>query len=226
MLALITNRSRNPLNAIPPGQPPEPADRTTRHLRLCAELADLAMQLARAAAARTFADWAEPEPLPTEPADPPADRAPAPHPAPRRPASAASHKSTDPAVLFTRLAATVRDCIALESRLAAGVTSAQTTFTLRADPRRALLREAFGIVTKNHPDRAALQREATTRLDERLANDPDQTLQPARFLIEICEDLGIPLDIGKLADKFLFTPKKTAPTGNQAPNPRATSPPP
>jgi len=44
--------------------PQEAAERTTRHLSLCAELADLAMQLARAAAARALADWTEPEESP------------------------------------------------------------------------------------------------------------------------------------------------------------------
>src|SRR3984885_2812705 len=53
------------LNAIPPIRPNEADERTARHLRLCAELADLAMQLARAAAARSLVDWAEPEAAPT-----------------------------------------------------------------------------------------------------------------------------------------------------------------
>jgi hypothetical protein len=54
------------------------------------------MQLARAAAARTLADWAAPEPSP----------------APHRPAPAASYKPTDPAILFTRFAAVARACVA------------------------------------------------------------------------------------------------------------------
>jgi hypothetical protein len=68
-------------------------------------------------------------------------------------------------------------------------------------------------------------REATTRLDEKLATDPDHALQPARFLIAVCEDLGIELDLGKLADKYLFKPKKPASAQNQAPHPQATYPP-
>ena len=73
---------------------PQTEDLTKRHLRLCAELADLAMGLARGAAARTLADWAEPEqpsrnpsaePPFTQPAEPQAEREAAPHanPAPR-----------------------------------------------------------------------------------------------------------------------------------------------
>src|ERR1700733_5676626 len=125
------------------------------------------MQLARAAAART-----------------PSDPATVPHanPAPRRAAANVArlytYKPTDPAVLFTRLAATVRDCIALEAPLVAGpgprprATSPQP----RADPRRAPVREAFRDAIKNHPDRAELQRETTTRLDEELTADPDKTI--------------------------------------------------
>ena len=191
------------------------------------------MQLARVVAARALTDWAEPEaPQATEP-EPLSEQAaeapihqPAPHPKPRGTASAASPKQADPAVLFTRLAAVVRACIALESRIAAGAPEAPSATTFRpADPRLELLREGFGIVIKNHPDRAKLMREATTRLAEKLATDPDHALQPARFLIAVCEDLGIELDLGKLADKYLFKPKKAAPHSTQAPVPQATYPP-
>jgi hypothetical protein len=217
---------------------------------MCAELADLAMQLARAAATRTLADWAEPEapqavepleppatePSLTEPAQPLADRETAPHatPTPRRPAvpaaSTASYKPTDPAVLFTRLAAVVRDCIALESRLATGAAEAPRASTPRAstpraDPRRALLREAFGLVTKNHPDRAQLNREANTRLDEHLEADPEQTIEIGYVLIDICEELGIELDLAKIPNKYLFRPDAMVNQGKDAPDPRATSPP-
>jgi hypothetical protein len=63
-LFCLTKTRPKTLNAISPIQPPEAIERTARHLRLCAELADLAMQLARAAAARTLITWAEPEELP------------------------------------------------------------------------------------------------------------------------------------------------------------------
>ena len=147
------------------------------------------MQLARAAAARTLTNWAAPEPppaaeppsthLPEPPpipaAEPPSDPATVPHanPAPRRAAANVArwytYKPTDPAVLFTRLAATVRDCVALEARLAAGPsgTPRAITLQLRADPRRAPVREAFRDAIKNHPDRTDLLRETTTRLDRK-----------------------------------------------------------
>ena len=203
---------------------------------MCAELADLAMQLARAAAARTLTNWAAPEPPPIPAAEPPSDpeTAPQSNPATRRAAANVArlyaYKPTDPAVLFTRLAATVRDCVALEARLAAGPggTSRAVTLQLRADPRRAPVREAFRDAIKNHPDRADLQRETTTRLDEVLANDPDQTIGLGNLLFDICNELGIEVDLAIVPDEFLTSyseptnPNEAVPG---APYPRATSPP-
>ena len=225
------------LNAIAPCQPPEAAERTARHLRICAELADLAMRLARAAAARTLADWAEPEAPPSaEPplanaaespmaktAEPPAN----PAAAPRRSTATASHKPTDPAVLFTRLAATVRDCIALEARLSAGIGAAVAprTRTLRADPRRTPVREAIGASLGNHPDRAEFLREATTRLDEHIAADPGQAIDGADLLVDLCEELGIEINLARLPDKYLFALTRTIDDDEAPPTPRATSPP-
>ena len=196
------------------------------------------MQLARAAAARALADWAEPqetpmaEPPSVQAAEPPADGQTAPHhnPAPRRPASRTAspvpHKPTDPAVLFTRLAAVVRACIALESRIAAGAPAAPGATTFRpADPRLELLREGFGIVIKNHPDRAKLMREATTRLEEQLAADPDQTIHPGRLFFDLCEELGIEPDYAKLPDAIIFGAYGPADQDEDEPDPRATSPP-
>jgi len=208
------------------------------------------MQLARAAAARTLAYWAEceapqtAEPLSDHAAAPPSqqaaqprpDRQTAPHtnPAPPRPASrpatAASYKPTDPAVLFTRLAAVVRDCIALEARLSAGATAAPgdrtpRDRTLRADPRRTLLNDALRKATKNHPDSAGLMREATTRLDEQLAADPDQTIHPGRLFFDLCEELGIEPDYAKLPDAIIFGAYGPADQDEDEPDPRATSPP-
>jgi len=195
------------------------------------------MQLARAAAARALADWAEPEaPAPadppiTQPAEPQAERETAPHtnPAPRRPASRpatpAPHKPTDPAVLFTRLAATVRDCIALEARLSAGATATPRDRTRPADPRRTLLNDALRKATKNHPDSAGLMREATTRLDEQLAADPDQTIHPGRLFFDLCEELGIEPDYAKLPDAIIFGAYGPADQDEDEPDPRATSPP-
>jgi len=172
---------------------------------MCAELADLGMQLARAAAARTRADWAvapptaepsrvtaepsivkaEPSSVAAEPSAMPAAEPPS-EPAP---ATTPPYKQTDPAILFTRLAAVVRDCIALETRLAAGGSDAPhaASLQLRADPRRAPLRDAFRHALQKHPDRAELVRETTARLDQELAADADQTVIPGHIFVAICE---------------------------------------
>jgi hypothetical protein len=198
------------------------------------------MQLARAAAARTLTNWAEPEqPAAPEPPSIPAaqpqwhpETAPRPNraPTPHRAAGTSSYKQTDPAVLFTRFAAVVRDCIALEVRLTAGAgtTTRAATLRLRADPRRAPLREAFRDATKNHPDRAELLRETTTRVDEQLANDPDQTVGLGTLFFNLCDELGIEVDLAIVPDVFLTTYSETTnPNAAETnrPDPRATSPP-
>ena len=213
---------------------------------MCAELADLAMQLARAAAARTLDSWAEPQPEPesapapapqanhqTEPQTEP-NATPAPHHPAQNASQAPTYRPTDPAVLFTRLAATVRDCIALESRIAAGTadTGKKTlTATLRADPRRAPLHEAFAFITKSLPESAQRLREATGRVDENLTDDPDQTVQPLLLLEAIANELGIDINWSKLPDKYFFQPIPLTPDldldddEDARENPHATYPP-
>jgi hypothetical protein len=178
------------------------------------------MQVARAAAARTLADLAEREAAP--PAPEPAAQAQEPATRPPRPAAA---KPTDPGLLFVRVTKVVRDCVALEAKLAAGT---QTTTSLhRRDPRRATLQDAFRLVTKHHPDRIDLIRAATARLDEELAADPNQTADVPELLFAIADELGIDIDLATLPDEFLgFTPKAHHKVeDDDAPAPRATSPP-
>jgi hypothetical protein len=196
------------------------------------------MQLARAAAARSLADWAEPDaPAPAEPQHPPAaptraESETVPAPAPHRSASQTARtagKPTDPAVLFTRLAAVVRDCIALEARLAAApaVASTARATTLRADPRRATLREVFRLTTERQPDRAALIRDINARLDEHLAADPDHTIEPVRLLEAICDEFDIDIDFATLPDEYLFALSDSADEDETDDDlePCATSPP-
>jgi hypothetical protein len=210
---------------------------------MCAELADLAMQLARAAAARTLADWAEPEPSPAaEPLLAPAPAPPSPHavqPPPTRQAAPRAHapgtaspRQTDPALIFTRLAAVVRDCITLEARLAGGLGAgaAQTSRArfqpLPADPRRSLLREILTRATVNHPDRIALNRDIAARVEEHLEADPDQTLHPVEILEYIREEFQVEADWANLPDEYLDAIcEGLEDPGQDTPEPRATSPP-
>jgi hypothetical protein len=198
-------------------------------MRMCAELAGLGMDLARAAAAKTLADWAKPEEPPEaeHQAEPPPEpeRAASTRPAaaakpPRAPGtSVRASKPADPATIFTRLVACVCSLIALEGRLAAGLTpnSRGTSPALRADPRRAPLHDIFRRITQHDPDRAELVRQTTARIDENLAADPDQEIELPELFFAICEDFGIEVDLARLPDKFLGLAED--------PDPRATSPP-
>ena len=214
---------------------------------MCAELADLAMQLARAAATRALTDLADPEApqaaapqftqaaAPPQPPEPPSLLAAEPHQArataPRASAiRIASPTHIDPALLFTRLAAVVRDCIALEARLAAGLTNTRATSTRalprEADPRRAPLRAILDLATQNHPARAALNRDITARLEEHLQADPFQTINPAQILDAICDEFGVDLDLANIADDHLDVLCGTEIAGGEDEfDPRATSPP-
>jgi hypothetical protein len=200
------------------------------------------MQLARAAAARALADSVEPkQPLASETqsisaAAPPSDQEAAPHsnPAPTRRAAAhptgtTSCRRIDPALLFTRLAAIVRYCITLEARLTAGTTPTPRATSQRpVDPRRAPVYELFERTFENHPDRANLLRETTTRLDEQLAADPHQTLGVGNFFFDICAEFGIELDYSSLSDELVFSYVQAAGPSEavrRAIDPRATSPP-
>jgi hypothetical protein len=202
------------------------------------------MQLARAAAARTLANLAEPEqPQAAETqsiqaaathsdqeAAPQSNPASTRRHATARTPSTASYKPIDPALLFTRLAAIVRDCIALEARLTAGArpTTRATSPQPPADPRRTQVCELFDRVIENHPDRPELRLETTTRLDAKLAADPHQTLGVGNFFFDICDELGIELDYPSLSHELMFSyVEATGPSEavRRAIDPRATSPP-
>jgi hypothetical protein len=220
---------------------------------MCAELADLAMHLARAAAARALTGLAEPEAPPAAPPEAPAPHPTeaaalrAQHPEPSEPRDTAPHanpaatrrpyiprlslpRPTDPALLFTRLAAVVRDCITLEARLAGGLAPPRASTTraqpLPADPRRDLLREILRRAVEKHPARAALNRDITARLEQHLEADPDQTLHPTEILEKICDEFQIEPDWANLPDEYLDAIcEGLEDPGAQTPEPRATSPP-
>jgi hypothetical protein len=237
------------LNAITSSQPEDPADRTARHLRMLAELEELGMRLARATAAKALADLAEPEqpdaaeepaeapqsaPLTTE-APPEAAQAAARRPAQSR--SPSTPRKIDPVLAFIRIAAAIRELIALEAGLAAGPATQKGLLspTLRADPRRAFLREGFLLVTENQTDRAALRRLASDRCDEILEADPERTKTLPSIFFPLCEELGIEPDTSKLSDEIigmdLYTEEDHQaflakyPDWSPIPKPRATSPP-
>ncbi len=71
-------------------------------------------------------------------------------------------------------------------------------------------------------------RETTTRADEHLAADPDQTIEIPDLLIDICDELCIEINFKTLPDEFLFTtcdPPDYPALDDSAPDPCATSPP-
>jgi hypothetical protein len=223
---------------MPPCPLESAEERTARHLRVCAELVDLGMDLARRAAARARTGLTDPEeqlaapdPATLAPADAPSE--PAPVATLRRAAGtclrAPACNAVDPALLFIRLAAAVRACVALEARLAGDhqTTPRAAAPSRHADPRRACLLDGFRLVTKNHPDRIDLLRETTTRLDEELAADLDQKAEISELFFTICDAVGIEIDLAKLPDIYLgILPDDPAYNiQHNAPSPRAPSPP-
>jgi hypothetical protein len=203
------NRARRPhLNAISPIPDESQVERTARHLRMCRELAELGMQLAQAAAQRALRDLqAEPpqaEPSQVEPSQAEAPPAPPPAPGtePREP-----RRTTDPAILFTRLAGVVRQAVALEARLTAGPPSPSTPHApaphAPPDPRRETLTRALDFITEKLPDRATLRREAAQRIDQELAQDPAAATHTEDILVNICDDLRITPDFSRFPDNLL-----------------------
>lgn len=234
---MLTHKA-SPLNALPPRPPETDEQRTARHVRMLADLADLGMQLAHAAAARALSAQGEPgrepgrEPGPGPEPEPQTRTAEPPATGPAAPATQGhsariylrtpSCKPIDPALLFTRLAAAVCGCIALEHRLTAATPGAPKTRP-PADPRRAALADAFQLVTKHHPARTELRREAAARTEERLAADPGQETKLHELLFSIADELGIEIDLAILPDEYIgFDPEANY---LDEPDPRATSPP-
>jgi hypothetical protein len=213
---------------------------------MLAELEELGMNLARATAAKALADLAEPEqPEPAEQplealsaepltAEPPPEAA---QPPARRPRPSGTTRKIDPVLAFIRIAAAIRELIALEAGLAAGpaTKSGIISPTLRADRRRPFLQDAIQLVTEHHSDRTALRRAMNTRSDEILEADPDQKQTLPKIFFPLCEELGIEPDTSKLSDEIigmdLYTEEdhraflEKYPDWSPIPKPRATSPP-
>jgi hypothetical protein len=171
------------------------------------------MQLARHAAAEALAEKASidqaepatPEPPKTEPARQPATPV-APTTDDRQPAPGLSTKGLtriSPALLFTRLCACVISIIELECRIAAGAAAtAAATFT-GGDPRRHTLRRGFGIVLENHEYRGELNRRTEALMNVALTADPDRKRAVHEIFWQICDELGIPIDLATIPDEFI-----------------------
>ncbi len=162
--------------------PETAAERTARHLGQCQRLAELAMMLAEAAAARAAMAFSRHPPGPEQAGDPSARPPHAPH----------------PASLFTHLSNAVRAAIRLEARIVAGHAAASSRPT-GADPRRARIRRAIRQATVGRFARAEIHRDADRMLAAELAMDPDGTTSLPDLLAPLCDDLRLELDYEKLA---------------------------
>ena len=165
---------------------------------MCRELAELAMELARAAARRTLQAWQ------AEEAAEPANNSKAPAPAAR---AARASKTPDPGLLFARLSTAARQAIALEARIAAGPVPARRG-TDRAsrpppDERRATLRQVLRDATEHHPDRTTIRRDITDSIEAQIAADPAGEIHMGDMLDTICEYLGIEINWSKIHDEVL-----------------------
>ncbi len=183
------------MNAIPPARDQEPdRERTARHLAMLRELAEIGMALARAIGEQALA--ALEAPATPDPAAPQAE-APDPQSPPR----------TDPGLAFARVARAVRQCIALEARIAAGKLPAprgRAAPQPAPDPRRDLIRrvvrlaaEADGLAT------TALKRDIDERLDDELEADPDGDTPVEEIIVAIFQDLGLARDLARQPDEVI-----------------------
>ena len=108
------------------------------------------------------------------------------------------------------------------------VTTRAITPQLHVDPRRAQVCDLFDRTFENHPDRVELLRQATTRLDERLAADPHQDLGIGNFFFDTCGELGIELDYPTFSNELICSYVQASGPSEavrRAIDPRATSPP-
>ena len=198
---------------------------------MCQELADLGMQLTRAAAAKAMRD--------AEAASAAAPRA----------------RSPDPTLAFARLSREVRQIITLECHLAAGPAAAASvprrhaaqhpgdkprrgtpaapkvpeTKPANPDNRRALIRQVVNDLTEQHPDRDIVRMQFTARADRALAADPGYHIPASRILLDIASKMGLDLETAEVSqeiyDELLPHRFRTQEAEQPAVTPRCTSPP-
>ncbi len=187
------------------------------------ELAEIGMALARAIGEQALA--ALEAPATPDPAAPQAE-APDPQSPPR----------TDPGLAFARVARAVRQCIALEARIAAGPLPAprgRAAPQPAPDPRRDLIRrvvrlaaEADGLAS------TALKRDIDERLDDELEADPDGDTPVEEIIVAIFQDLGLARDLARQPDEVIailtrlgpFEPTSTRTRPRPRPRPRPAGP--
>ncbi|HEX4260480.1 MAG TPA: hypothetical protein VHY76_05220 [Acetobacteraceae bacterium] len=176
------------MNAIPPD--PEQAERTARHLAMLRELSEIGMALARAIGEQALA--ALETPSPSDPQAVPTA------PAPNR---------TDPGLAFARVARAVRQCIALEARIAAGpLPAARGRGAPRPapDPRRETVRRVVRLAAEaDGLSAATLKRDIEERLDEELDADPDGEIEVEDHIAAILGDLGLGRNLARQPDEVL-----------------------
>ena len=202
-------RPRPPNGATPasPRAPETDAERRARHLDMLREMAELAMAIARDAAAKaTSLD-------PTPPGAP------------------------DPGLTFARATRAARQAIALETRIAAGdlpslrPSRPANDPAAAPDPRRAHLRQALHKAARAEPGRPALRRDIDISIERELGADPEAEIATGEILAKLSEQLGLPFDPSLLPDHFLTVgptcprdPSFAAPVAQDGAGAQATKP--
>ena len=165
------------MKAVPPCPQPQPeaAERITRHLRLCRELIELGMTLARAAADRAIDDIAAPPPVAAIPGSSAAAIAQAQDEARRR--------APDYGKLFTHLSRAVRQTMLLETHLADGQPTAPVRISQHGP--------ALNTPATPQPDHDTLRRDTVERLDCALAAHANGQIPVDDLLLAISQQFGL-----------------------------------
>ncbi len=161
------------MNARTATTPDEPAERRARHLRQCQELAEIGMELARAAAREALREL----------------ETPIEH---RMPGMAAPPEcpTPEPGILFTRLSRAVRQAILLEARIAAGAYDRPPTLSHPPAHHPATQPQ------RNRRDSPAP--EPHERLEDDLAGEHARSVP--KILAGICNEFGLTAEIAQAHD--------------------------
>ena len=188
---------RTTLDTTTPFASESAAERTARHLAMCQELAELGMQMARAAARQAVCAAESAATTPPRP------------------------KRQNPSLAFARISREIRQIITLENRLAAPATAAATRGP-RASPRqprerpepdepikipaalaaemanpdnrRAVICSVVKQITELHPSRDEIRDRFEKEADSRLAADPNYKIPAGEILIDIADSIGLDIE--------------------------------